>query len=282
MLRVGMVGLAGMLAATVTAGAQSPVERGGYLVNGVLTCGNCHTPRGPGGVLAMDKQLSGGPQEWDTPAFKVKGANITPDRETGIGSWSEADIKRALVDGVRPNGTHMAPIMPYGFYKVFTTADLDAIVAYLRSVPAVSNKVQAPLYKAALHVETPPGADKQMAAADLSDPVKRGFYQVTIAHCMECHTPRVNGKSDFGNALGKGGEEFKGPWGVAVSRNITSHREKGIGDWSDAEIKRAITQGVRKDGTPLKPPMGYPMYARMSDADLSDVVAYLRTVPPKE
>jgi mono/diheme cytochrome c family protein len=282
MIRVGMVGLAGMLAATVTAGAQSPVERGGYLVNGVLTCGNCHTPRGPGGVLAMDKQLSGGPQEWDTPAFKVKGANITPDRETGIGSWSEADIKRALVDGVRPNGTHMAPIMPYGFYKVFTTADLDAIVAYLRSVPAVSNKVQAPLYKAALHAETPPGAEKQVAAADLSDPVKRGFYQVTIAHCMECHTPRVDGKSDFGNALGKGGEEFKGPWGVAVSRNITSHREKGIGAWSDAEIKRAITQGVRKDGTPLKPPMGYPMYARMSDADLSDVVAYLRTVPPKE
>ena len=71
MLRVGMVGLAGMLAATVTAGAQSPVEHGSYLVNGVLTCGNCHTPRGPGGVLAMDKQLSGGPQEWDTPAFKV-------------------------------------------------------------------------------------------------------------------------------------------------------------------------------------------------------------------
>jgi mono/diheme cytochrome c family protein len=282
MLRVGMVGLAGMLAATVTAGAQSPVERGGYLVNGVLTCGNCHTPRGPGGVLAMDKQLSGGPQEWDTPTFKVKGANITPDRETGIGSWSEADIKRALVDGVRPNGSQLAPIMPYGFYKVFTTADLDAIVAYLRSVPAVSNKVQAPLYKAALHAETPPGAEKQVAAADLSDPVKRGFYQVTIAHCMECHTPRVNGKSDFGNALGKGGEEFKGPWGVSVSRNITSHREKGIGAWSDAEIKRAITQGVRKDGSPLKPPMGYPMYARMSDADLSDVVAYLRTLPPKE
>ena len=282
MLRVGIVGLAGMLAATVTAGAQSPVERGSYLVNGVLTCGNCHTPRGPGGVLAMDKQLSGGPQEWDTPTFKVKGSNITPDRETGIGSWSEADIKRALVTGVRPDGRQLAPIMPYGFYKVFTAADLDAVVAYLRSVSAVSNKVQAPVYKAALHVEIPPGADRQMAAADLSDPVKRGFYQVTIAHCMECHTPRVNGKSDFANALGKGGEEFKGPWGVAVSRNITSHREKGIGAWSDAEIKRAITQGVRKDGSPLKPPMGYPIYARMSDADLSDVVAYLRTVPPKE
>ncbi len=67
-----------------------------------------------------------------------------------------------------------------------------------------------------------------------------------------------------------------------MSRNITSHREKGIGDWTDAEIKTAITQGKRKDGTPLKPPMGYGLYAKMTDADLDAVVAYLRTVPPKE
>jgi mono/diheme cytochrome c family protein len=271
-----------VVAAVAPSSAQTPLDRGSYLVNGVLTCGNCHTPRGPGGVFAMDKQLSGGPQEWDTPTFKVRGANITPDRETGIGNWTEAQIKKSLVDGVRPDGTQLAPIMPYGYYKVFTAADLDAVVAYLRSVAPVGNKVQAPVYKAALHVEIPPGGDKQMTTADLSDPVKRGFYQVTIGHCMECHTPRVNGKSDFANGLGKGGEEFKGPWGVAVARNITPHREKGIGAWSDAEIKRAITQGVRKDGSPLKPPMGYLLYAQMSDADLNDVVAYLRTVPAKE
>jgi mono/diheme cytochrome c family protein len=282
MIRVTSFGLAWIVAGTVTAGAQTPLERGNYLVNGVLTCGNCHTPRGPGGVFAMDKQLSGGPQEWDTPTFKVKGSNITPDRETGIGSWSETDIKRALVDGVRPNGTPLAPIMPYGFYKIFTAGDLDAVVIYLRSVPPVRNQVQAPVYKAAMHADIPPGAEKPMTAADFSDPIKRGFYQVTIAHCMECHTPRVNGRQDFTNGLGKGGSEFKGPWGVAVARNITSHREKGIGAWSDTEIKRAITQGVRKDGSPLKPPMGYALYARMSDADLDDVVAYLRTVPPKE
>src|SRR5262245_3059209 len=250
MIRVVTFGLTGLLVATLAASAQTPVERGNYLVNGVLTCGNCHTPRGPGGVFAMDRQLSGGPQEWDTPTFKVKGSNITPDRETGIGGWTDAQIKLALTDGVRPDGAQLATIMPYGFYKVFTSADIDAVVAYLRSVAPVGNKVQAPVYKTAQHVERPPGADKQMTAADLSDPVKRGFYQVTIAHCMECHTPRVNGKLDFTNALGKGGEEFKGPWGVSVSRNITSHREKGIGAWTDAEIKRAITQGVRKDGAP--------------------------------
>jgi hypothetical protein len=71
---------------------------------------------------------------------------------------------------------------------------------------------------------------------------------------MECHTPMVRGQRVFSD-LGKGGFEFKGPWGVSVSRNITSHKEKGIGDWSDAEIKRAITQGVSRDGSRLKPPM---------------------------
>ena len=87
---------------------------------------------------------------------------------------------------------------------------------------------------------------------------------------------------DFANGLGKGGQTFRGPFGESVSRNITSHREKGIGAWSDAEIKRAIAQGIRKDGSHLKPPMGFEWYARMTDADLSAIVAYLRTVPPKE
>ena len=270
-------------AVTVTSGAlaQSAVERGDYLVNTILTCGNCHTPRGPGGVFDMSKQLSGGPQTWDTPSYRVKGANVTPDPNTGIGKWSDAEIRRSMQDGVRPNGTPIAPIMPFNFYKIMTPADLDAVVAYLKSVPAVVNQVQASSYKAAMHGDIPPGAERPMNPADLSDPVKRGFYLVTIGHCMGCHTPEVNHRHDW-NLLGTGGEEFKGPWGVAVARNITSHREKGIGAWTDAEIKTAITQGKRKDGSPLKPPMGYGLYAKMTDADLNAVVAYLRTVPPKE
>ena len=265
------------------AAAQSPVERGSYLVNGILTCGNCHTPKGPGGVEVRDKLHSGGSIEWDTPTFKVKGSNITPDRETGIGGWSDADIKRALQDGKRPNGTPIAPIMPFAFYKVFTPADLDAIVAYLKSVPAVRSEVQIPVYKAAMHVDAVPNADKPVSDAELRDPVKRGFYLVTIGHCMECHTPMIQGGvRDFQNSYGKGGFRFTGPFGESFSRNITSHREKGIGAWTDDEIKRAITQGVRKDGSPLKPPMGYAWYARMTDADLNAIVAYLRTVPAKE
>jgi mono/diheme cytochrome c family protein len=120
-----------------------------------------------------------------------------------------------------------------------------------------------------------------MPEADLNDKVKRGFYLVTIAHCMECHTPfgPPGAGVDFQNSLGKGGRGFPGPWGMSTSRNITSSKRKGIGDWSDAEIKRAITAGVRKDGSKLKPPMGYQYYATLTPDDLDAIVAYLRTVP---
>ena len=261
--------------------AQTAVERGSYLVNSVLTCGNCHTPRGPGGAYDMSRQLSGGPQTWDEETFKVKGANITPDAETGIGRWSNADIKRALLTGIRPDGTQLATIMPYGFYKVLTASDVDAIVAYLKSVPPVRNAIEPPIYKMAMHVATPPGVDRAMSEAEMSDTTKRGFYLVTIGHCMECHTPLVQGRHDF-SKLGGGGQEFKGPFGVSVSRNITSHPKMGLGGWTDSEIKAAITQGLHRDGTKLKPPMAFALYARMTEQDLNAIVAYLRTVPPKE
>ena len=117
----------------------------------------------------MSKQLSGRPRTWEEATFKVNAANITPDLETGIGKWSDADIKRSLLTGVRPNGTQIAPIMPYGFYKVFTPADVDAVVAYLKSVLAVPNAIEPPIYKAAMHVDTPPRADKAMTEADMTD-----------------------------------------------------------------------------------------------------------------
>jgi mono/diheme cytochrome c family protein len=261
--------------------AQTQIERGSYLVNGVLTCGNCHTPRLSGGVRDMSKQLSGGPQVFDTATFKVKPSNITPDPDTGIGKWSDADIKRVLLTGVRPDGTQIAPIMPYGFYKIFAPADLDAVVAYLKSVPPVRNAVEPPVYKAAMHVFTPPGAERPLSEAEMTNQVKRGFYLVTIGHCMECHTPLQDGKHDA-TQLGKGGQPFTGPWGVTVARNITSHQAAGLGGWTDAQIVAAITQGAHIDGTKLKPPMAFLLYATMTEQDLNAVVVYLRTVPPKD
>jgi mono/diheme cytochrome c family protein len=276
-----MLGL--VAAAMVTSGAlaQSAVERGGYLVNTIMTCANCHSPKGPPPAVA-GKDLSGG-LRFDEPPFDVTAPNITPDKDTGIGNWTDGQIKTLLLTGKNPHGIQVAEVMPTAFYPILTPGDLDGIVAYLRSLTPVKNKVADPVYKIALPHHVYPGAEKPYAQADLNDKLKRGFYLATIGHCMECHTPFAPpGGPDFANSLGKGGREFPGPWGVSKSRNITSHKTAGIGDWTDAEIKTAITQGKRKDGTPLKGPMGYQYYAKMTDADLDAVIAYLRTLPPKE
>src|SRR5262249_5195160 len=181
-----LLGLAAGVAAAGAAMAETPVERGSYLVNSVGACGNCHTPRQQG-VPDLSKKFSGGFQTFDEPWFTVKGANLTPDRDTGLGGWSDADLHKALLTGMRPNGIQLAPVMPYWAYKVMMPGDIDAIVAYLRSVPAIRNEVQAPNYKTQQVAPVLPGADKAMTADDLKDPVKRGFYLASIAHCMACH-----------------------------------------------------------------------------------------------
>jgi mono/diheme cytochrome c family protein len=271
-LAIGLLALASSVAAAQAQSGAS-VARGKYLVDTLMTC---HTPRGPNG-LAMDKALSGGAR-FDEPPFDVYAANITSDRETGIGAWSVDDIKKLLTTGVRPNGVPVANVMPTGFYRIMTEDDLNAIAAYVHALPPVANKLPPPVYKINLPQTVVPNAEKPFTKADLGDQVKRGFYLATIAHCMECHSPLGPKGRDF-TKTGGGGFEFKGPWGVSVSRNITSSKAKGLGAWTDAEIKRAITQGVSRDGSKLKPPMGFEFYAKMKPEDLDDLVAYIRTVP---
>ena len=118
--------------------ADTPVERGSYLVNTIMTCGNCHSPKGPPDVVA-GKDFSGG-LRFDEPPFDVTAPNITPDKETGIGAWSDADIKKLLRTGMRPNGVPIAVVMPTGFYDIITDGDMDAIVAYLRTLKPVKQQ----------------------------------------------------------------------------------------------------------------------------------------------
>jgi mono/diheme cytochrome c family protein len=269
-----------ILALTTSAAAQSSLQRGDYLVNAVMACDGCHTPRVSSGFV-MEKRFSGGSQTWDVPEYTVKGSNITPDPDTGIGRWSENDIKISLTEGLRPYGMPLAPQMPFTFYKIMTPGDLDAVVAYLRSIPAVRNAVQPPVYRATPKLEVIPGADKPIDESALRDPIRRGFYLATLAHCMECHSRRPDGQQDFSNWFGKGGHEMTGPWGKAVVPNITSHATKGIGSWSDAEIKRSLTHGVARDGRPFKLPMARQIYfSKMDQTDIDAMVAWLRTVPP--
>jgi len=282
MIRIVTVCAAALVAAAGSAVAATPIERGSYLVNAVMACDGCHTPRVKG-EFVMEKRFSGGSQLWDTPAYTVRGSNITPDVDTGIGAWSDGEIKRALTEGVHRHGRPLAPQMPFPFYKILTAGDLDAIVAYLRSVPPVRNEVQAPVYRAAMKVEPVPGATKPFTDEDMRDPVKRGFYLGTIGHCMECHGRRADRTPDYKNSWGKGGFVFTDAWGSVITANITSHPNSGLGGWTDAEIRRALTHGVSRDGRTFKPPMARQAYfSRMTDADLDALVGWVRAIPPIE
>src|SRR5882672_12076986 len=254
--------------------ADSPAERGNYLVNTIMACGNCHTPRDADGKAITDRAFSGG-LTFATPAFVATAPNITPDVETGIGSWSDAEVKRALIEGVRPDhgrlaGVPLAAIMPANFYKALLPDDLDAIVAYLRGLKPVRNEAPDPVYKVAVRRDPYPDAEAGFSKTMLADPVRRGTYLVTIGHCMECHSAWSRGVSDFKTGLGRGGRAFPLREGSpdaapgSIAANITSHPTAGIGAWSDGEIVRAITQGIGRDGRTLKPPMAYGYYAAVT------------------
>lgn len=265
---------------TITpAKSDTLLERGDYLVNSIVACGNCHTPQTPSGPL-KGMELAGTFLIEEKDVFKAYASNITPDRETGIGNWSEVDLKRAIRDGIRPDGSIIGPPMPIGLYKKISDADLDAIVAYVRSVPAVKNKVQRSLYMVPLPPSYGPAA-KNVKTPDSGDALSYGAYLAgPLGHCIECHTPFVNGQPDYANRLGAGGFEFHGPWGVSVSANITSHAN-GLKGRSDAYLATVITTGKRPDGSTLLPPMGFSYYVNLKPDDLAAIITYLRSLPPK-
>src|SRR5690606_36952061 len=120
------------------------LERGEYLMHGLVACGNCHSPRDENGFIE-GMELAGG-FVIEERGFRAYAPNITPDEETGIGSWTDEQIIHAVREGVRPDGRVLGPPMGFPFYRGISDRDMQAIVAYLRSVPAVSNEVPRSTY----------------------------------------------------------------------------------------------------------------------------------------
>jgi mono/diheme cytochrome c family protein len=271
--------LAGALLGAGLAGgaaAQTAVERGEYLVTGPAGCGNCHTPLGPNGFVA-GQELAGRLVE-DIEPFTAYAANITPAGR--IAQWSDDELKKAIREGIRPDGSLIGPPMPFAMYKGLGDDDLNAIVAYLRTVPAVQNEVPKSTYRIPLPPAYGPPV-QSVTAPPRGITVAYGAYLAgPVAHCMECHTPQGPTGPLLETDLGRGGFEFHGPFGTSVSSNITPHPVDGIARWTDADLKMMITQGVRPGGTPMLPPMPYPFLAKMTAEDLDAVVLYLRSLPP--
>jgi mono/diheme cytochrome c family protein len=267
---------------------QSPqdatvMERGRYVIEIAAACGICHTTRGADGQLLPNMKLAGGRVIVDR-GFRAVVPNITPDPDTGIGRWSDAEIAAAIRDGRRPDGTLIGPVMPIALYRSLSDHDLMAMVAYLRAVLPVQHALTArSTYPFQLTPYGPPVAGVPDPPED--DPVARGAYLAgPLAHCMDCHTLPLPGERRDWLRIGAGGVPFEVPGGVAVSRNITSSKEYGIKDWTDEQIIRVLTQGISADGRRLAPPMSgrAPIWAQLTERDQHDLVAYLRSLPPRE
>lgn len=255
------------------------IERGKYLANGPVACANCHTPRGADMALLPDMAYAGGFKIID-PAFEVYTANITPDKDTGIGTWTDAQIITAIREGKTREGKINFPPMPVPTYNNMSDADVKAIVAFLHTVKPIHNEV--PQSKVNIPQQAMPPA-KGLPAPPTKDKVAYGRYIVTaLAHCFECHSgPDAHGAPDMEHKLGSGGMLITlAPGATVMTANITSDPETGIGKWSDADIKKAMTEGIRPDGRHLAPPMPFPFFKNMTRSDLDAVIAFLRTVPP--
>jgi mono/diheme cytochrome c family protein len=271
---------------------DNSLERGRYLVETVAFCGICHNARGPDGRMIPGMELAGGRVMIlnelrtvlpDIPPGDIRAVapNITPDPETGIGRWADAQIATAIREGRRPDGSIIGPPMPVNLYRGLSDRDLAAIVTYLRGVPPKHNAIpQRSSYPFPLEPYGPP-IDHVADPAD--NPIARGAYVAgPLAHCIDCHIPAVNVIQRDWTRTGAGGMPFQGPSGIVVSRNITPDKEHGgIGDWTDQQIRETLTTGVARDGRPLMPAMmaRASVFSRFTESDMRDLIAYLRSLP---
>jgi len=156
-----------------------------------------------------------------------------------------------------------------------------------RRIALKAAPVVAPLLAALFVVScSSPGGDQSATTppAGTTPPMtqlQRGEYIANIAGCHDCHTPgALYGSADFKRALSGSELGWQGPWGVSYPRNLTPDPATGLGSWTDAEIERALRSGVKKDGTPLLPPMPWPDFAHLTPEDMAALIAYLRSITP--
>jgi len=257
--------------------STDPVARGQYLAR-AADCQACHTAKG-------GTPFAGG-LAFNLPFGSIWSPNITPDKETGIGGWTDAQFLHALREGAGPKG-HLYPAMPYAAYAYMTDADALSIRAYLASLPAVHNQrprltfafpfnqrwlmaIWGRLFNPAQHFQPNP---------DRSPQWNRGAYLAeAMAHCGDCHTPRgltqaLDNRRKYAGAVAAGWKAY----------NITGHRLYGIGAWTDAELAQYLSTGHAAGRGAAAGPMAEAVdlsLRYLTPSDIQAMVVYLRSIPP--
>jgi mono/diheme cytochrome c family protein len=257
--------------------SASLAERGEYLTR-AADCAVCHT--------AKDGTPFAGGLAFVLPFGTIYSTNITPDAETGIGSYTDADFLNAVHKGIGRGNTKLYPAMPYASYTYMSDADALAIKAYLFTIkpvhaPAPKNTLAFPFNQRGLMSiwSVLFNSDKRFEPhVDRSAEWNRGAYLVeALGHCGECHTPRnlffaLNNRQKFGGAVQAGWRAY----------NITADRSSGVGAWSDADLTHYLSMGHADGRGTASGPMGEAVdesLSHLKPGDITAMVTYLRSVP---
>ena len=269
------------------AGAPLPdlVAKGKYVFAAAGGGCGCHTEPGKAAT-----GLNAGGRRFDAPFGTVYSTNITPDRETGIGAWTDDQIVAAIRLGRRPNGERIIPVHPFMVFNGMAEEDLRGLVAYLRTVPPIHRpnqpkKISVPLFESVFlpawlaafaAKETPP------PTAPTSGLTRGEYLTRAVGHCGECHTPRGitqavdNSRFLAGNPTGPEN---------SVVPNITPDKDTGL-TWSEEEIADYLATGNKPDGDVAGALMGEIIqgtsagYKDLTKADRLAIARYLKTIPP--
>ncbi|MCW6026798.1 cytochrome c [Stenotrophomonas sp. SRS1] len=279
MKTVVLIALGLLAGVSHTARADDTVERGRYL-SVAADCVACHTSPKQGRPYAGGYAIA-------SPLGEIWASNITPSKSHGIGNYTEADFAKAVREGVRKDGAHLYPAMPYTSYAKLTDEDIHALYVYfMQAVAPVDEEARTTELPFPFSVRSSMAVwnllflDKTPFKPDTAQSAQwnRGAYLVEgLAHCSSCHSPRglmmqeVGGKAFAGGSLGD--------W---YAPNITSHPISGIGGWTDDELaeylKTGRVEGKGQAGGGMAEAVTNSL-SKLRDDDISAIVTYLRTVP---
>jgi hypothetical protein len=259
------------------------LERGKYLANSI-GCLYCHSPHDwskredpiLAGMAGAGQQLP----YTDLPG-KVFAPNLTPDKDTGAGDWTDDMLARGIREGIGHDGRALFGIMPFAHYRNMPDEDLASIIVYLRSLPPVRNAV--PKSEIIFPVKYimrngPQPITAPVPTPDISDPVKRGRFLVNLIGCADCHTPVDNHHVAIPGLDFSGGQVLRAPWGSVASANLTP-AASGISYYDQALFIEAMRTGVVR-ARELNKTMPWAVLRNMTDEDLAGMFAYLKTLKP--
>lgn len=271
-------------------GTPEQVARGKYLANNVMICMDCHGTRNWGefagpprpGSLGMGGEVF--PREAGFPGTFVA-PNITP---AALSDWTDGEIFRAITTGVSRDGRALFNLMPYQSYAQLDQEDIEAVIAYIRTIPAVANETPSSEFDFPVNfiINTVPQPATLAPMPDPSDQMAYGKYLVTAAACYDCHTKQEKGA--FVGEPFAGGMNFNFADGSIVrSSNITPDTKTGIGSWTQNQFVTRFKQYA--DSSYVSPTirpgdfqsfMPWTMYAGMTEEDLGAMFVYLRSLEP--